>query len=220
MVLKVKIFVLMIIVSISGLAVPVRAVENTTATTESTKITDDKKQGRAERLQALKDLKTEKLDEAQAKRLALRCKAAQGKIASLRARTNNIIASRRKVYSEIGDKLDVLLGRLGAAGLDISTLQTAREDMRTELGTLSDSMNEYDTLLADLANMDCEADPEAFSAALKSAREVQVRLRTQARDFRQFVTVELRAVLQDIRSQLGTSNDTTKEAETITGSGE
>ena len=185
--------------------------ETTTLNAEAVETqTQDRSRGRDVRRKAYQE-KAERLSEAQQRRVAGRCEAAQGKVTSLRARINNAVANRKKVYQEIGEKLDVLLARLQKAEMDTTTLETAREDMRVDLVALTESLDGYDTVLADLEAMDCTADPASFQAALKSAREMQTSLRAQAQDFRQFATTQLRAILQDIRAQLATKTETSTQ---------
>ena len=174
--------------------------------TEST-VPEDKGTGRAERIKAYKEKATEKLSEAKQKRITSRCVAAQGKVTSLRAKVNTAVANRKTVYQEVGDKLDTLLAKMQKAELDTTKLETAREDMRADLVLLTENLNAYDTVLADLEAMDCAADPATFQTALTSAREMQTALRAEAQEFRQFATTELKAILQDIRTQLEAVKD-------------
>lgn len=178
----------------------------------------DRSSGREVRIKAYQE-KAERLSDAQQRRLSGRCESAQGKVASLRSRINNAIANRKKVYQEVGEKLDVLLARLQKAEMDTTTLETAREDMRVDLISLTESLDSYDTVLADLEAMDCTADPESFQAALKSARDMQAALRAQAQEFRQFATTQLKSILQDIRTQLAAKTETTP-TQSVTEPGE
>lgn len=213
---KIKTLFLMLVISFFGMSVPVFAVTEQTASDETLQSTtqaveDDKSAGREARVKSYKEKASTKLAEAQAKRLKTRCKAAQGKVTSLRARVTSAVANRKKVYQEVGDKLDTLLAKLVAAELDTTKLETARADMKAELVTLTESLNAYDTVLTDLMAMDCEADPDTFQSALLSAREMQVALRTQASEFRSFATTELKAILKDVRSQLEAKKDQTQD---------
>jgi hypothetical protein len=197
--------------------------------TTTTETTDDKSSGREARVKSYKEKAAAKLADAQAKRVKNKCKSAQGKISSLRAKVKNATANRSKVYKEVGEKLDTLLEKLKAAEVDTTKLETARSDIQTELATLTESLNAYDTVLADLTAMDCEADPDTFNAALISAREIQVALRTQAQEFRRFATTELRTILQELKQQMvdkstdeqsSESTDTTQPTESSEGSNE
>ncbi len=172
-----------------------QAVETTTATT-------DKSAGREARIKAYEEKVETKLAEAKSKRIASRCKAAQGKITSLRARVQGIVEKRKTSYQTIGEKLDTLIAQLQKAGVDTTALETAQQDINSDLVALDESMNAYDTVLADLETMDCAADPTLFAAALESAREFQKTVRDQAQAFREFATTQLKALITDARQQL------------------
>lgn len=225
---KAKLFIFSTAFILFGVSAPVFAVteaetteevtttQETQTTTAEPEITEpkDRSAGREARIEAYKENAEEKLSEAKQKRISGRCKSAQGKITSLRSRVNNAVANRKKVYLEIGDKLDSLLAKMQKAGLDTTVLETAREDMRADLVILTESLNAYDTALADLEAMDCTTDPATFMAALTSTRELLVILRAQAQDFRRFATEELRAILQDARTQLANASGPIEEATT------
>ena len=215
---KVKVLVLVIFLASLSLVVPANAVEDSVSTegtnsvvepevtTEATEVIEepevDKSVGREDRIKAYQEKKAEKLATTQAKRIASRCSAAQGKITSLRARITNVVSNRKKVYSEIGDKLDNLIVKFQAAGLVTTEIETIREDIKTELSELSTSLDSYDTVLSDLESMDCVSDPDAFYNALSEAREVQTALRDQATEFRRFATSELKTAIKNLRDQL------------------
>ena len=169
------------------------------------------KTAQEDRLKTYKEKVSVKLDEAKAKRVTSRCKSAQGKVTSLHARMNKVVANRRKVYKEIGEKFDTLIQRLKKADMDTVKLETAREDIKTELAGLEDSMKNYDAVLSDLEEMDCVSDPEAFAAALSQARDLQKTLREEAQAFRSFVTVELKQLLAETKQQLQDKKTTTSE---------
>lgn len=187
------------------------------ATDDTTKPMD-KSAGRDERVKVYKERTTEKLTAFKERKIKNACSSVQGKITSLRARISSVIANRKKVYKEIGEKLDTLIEKLKAAGADTTKIETAREDIRNDLATLEESMNSYDTVLADLEVMDCQTDPTTFKAALESAREMQKSLREQAQAFRSFATGELKTALQEVRDQLkNTSAATTDQTNDTTG---
>ncbi|HMT55839.1 MAG TPA: hypothetical protein PKD20_03105 [Candidatus Saccharibacteria bacterium] len=169
----------------------------------------DKSAGRDERLKVYKEKIAEKLTAFKERKIKNGCSTIKGKITSLRTRITTVVANRKKAYKEIGEKLDVLIEKLKAAGADTTKIETIREDIRGDLATLEESMNSYDTVLADLEVMDCEADPATFKSAVLSAREMQKTLREQAQAFRAFATGELKTALQEIRDQLKSSTEQT-----------
>ena len=216
---KIKAFGLIVILGIFGSVIPVVAQSDTAGSsqeasqntaTETTKTTDTKTT-LADRLKTYQAKKTEKLAEAQAKRIATKCKVAQGKITVLRARSKNIVTNRKAVYKEIGEKLNNLVSRFQASGLDTTKLETAMTDIKADLVDLNTDMDSYDTVLSDLETMDCEADPDAFSATLSSARELQAQLRDKAKSFRSLTTNELKTIITELRTQLEQQSKTTGE---------
>lgn len=229
---KIKMFSMVVVFGTLITVAPVLAIEDSSnsgntdqettlqQTTVEDTATDNIAEGRADRLKAYQEKVTEKLTEAKSKRITQRCKSAQGKITSLRARVKNIVANRKKVYQEVGEKLGSLLLKFQAAGLDTTTLETAISDIKTNLVDLNSDMESYDTLLSDLEAMDCTADPDAFSNALINAREVQSQLRDKAKNFRSFTTTELKTIISELRAQLKQAKDTTNEQQVTDTSGD
>ncbi len=220
---KIKALVLVMFVGVLSFAVPVYAVEDNTPVAENsseTKTTEttqeetavDKSAGREDRIKAYLEKKADKLAETQAKRISSKCKSAQGKITSLRARITNVVSNRKKVYKEIGEKLDTLILKFQAAGLDTTELETIRQDIKTELADLNTNLESYDTVLSDLESMDCVSDPDAFYSALSEARDVQKSLKEQATEFRRFATNELKEAIKKLRTQLE-QNESSETAE-------
>lgn len=184
-------------------AVEATSLEATTEKVETTTTTPtDKSAGREARIKTYEEKVETKLAEAKSKRIASRCKAAQGKITSLRARVQGIVEKRKSSYQTIGEKLDTLVAQLQKAGVDTTALETAQQDIKADLVALDESMSAYDTVLADLEAMDCAADPALFAAALESAREFQKTVRDQAQAFREFATTQLKTLITDARQQL------------------
>ena len=196
--------------------------EQDTATADENVISEEEKsQQRAARIEEYKQKKIEKLAETQAKRVASRCKSAQGKITSLRSRISSTNENRRSVYRVMGEKLDKLVERLVKAGIDTTKLDTAREDIQADLKVLNASMESYNTVLVDIEEMKCQEDPEAFQAALEEARVLLKTLREQAQEFRRFSTNELRTILQELKIQLEAKKtvdqDTLQQTQTTGG---
>lgn len=177
-------------------------------TTEETVAPKDRSSGREARISAYKEKIASKMAESKSKRISSRCEAAQEKITALRTRVNEAVTKRQQKYDLIAEKLDELTAKLIEAGVDTSPLETAREDVRADLAVLAESMASYDTVLADLIEMDCASDPQTFNAALESARETQKALREQAQEFRRFALNELRTVIQELKAELESAKTT------------
>ena len=216
---RIKLLVVALFLGVLTFAGPVFAESETTSTDHTDTTMQDSTSAedkRASRIAEYKQIMADKLTEAQTKRLTNKCKSAQGLVTSYHAKLNNVIANRKKVYMEIGDKLDSLITKLQNAGIDTTKLETARDDIKSEAQALSDSLDSYDIVLSDLESMDCESDPEGFKAALEDARDLQNKLREQATEFRRFATTELREIIKELRSELELKQQSTQADDTNT----
>jgi hypothetical protein len=236
MILKLKLSVFVLIVGLFSVTVSTaRAIEDTAtveqeATTqvdqETVKIQDatvdaesqtNKKSSVEERVKVYKEKQAGKLAEAQSKRIIARCKKAQIKVLELQERVKKNVETRTATYDKIDERITKLSERLQKAGINTSALETAREDVKVDLASLKNSMNDFVVVLSDVAGMDCESDPEAFSAALAAARETRKELLQKSQEFRVFATVQLKTILVDARSQLEALKAAETQTEDTTG---
>lgn len=184
-----------------------------TAETAETTISEDKSAGRTERLETYKAKVSAKLADAQAKRIAGRCKSAQNKISAYRKSATVVIENRTRVYLSVGEKIDALLAKMQTAELDTVKFETARDDLRADLLSITESFDAYDTALADVEAMDCASDPDAFNAALTEARSLRAGLKTQIQEFRQFATTQMKEILQELKLQLENKTESTDDSQ-------
>jgi hypothetical protein len=227
---KIKVMLLAVAMGVVGFAPSAFAVEEITATENQAPMeaqtmiepvtttevmeskVEEKKKTMEERLQSYKEKQQQTLAEAQSKRIVARCKSAQVKVASLRTRVTTVVETRKAVYEKIDARLTELLVKLQKAGIVTTGYETAQKDIKVDLASLSESMETYGTVLDDLVAMDCAADPEAFKAALESARETQKELREKSQEFRLFATTQLKTIMQEVRAQLEVlTSETTTE---------
>lgn len=200
-------FALVPLVSVNAQEEPVESTETTTI--------EDKSTGRSERLESYKAKVSAKLADAQAKRIAGRCKSAQNKLSAYRKSASVVAQNRTRVYAGVVEKLDTLLAKMQKAELNTQTLETARDDMQADLVILKASFDNYDTALADVEAMDCTVDPDAFIAALSEARNLRTGLKTQVQEFRQFAVVQMKEILQDLKTQLENKTESTDDSQSI-----
>lgn len=190
-------------------------VQETPTETAETTTPDDKSAGRSERLESYKAKVSAKLAESQSKRIAGRCKSAQNKLSAYRKSATVVAENRTRVYQDVAEKLDNLLAKMQKAELNTQTLETAKNDMQSDLVILKASFENYDTALADLESMDCVSDPDAFNAALTEARSLRTELKAQVQEFRQFATVQMKQILQDLKSQLENKTESADDSQNI-----
>jgi hypothetical protein len=189
----------------------------TAEATKSSQDTEDKPKtdGAKERLEALKSKRAERITKAEEARLKAGCRASQGKISTAQTRFNKIRSNRKSTYKEIEDKLSRLSERLVAAGVDTAAFDAALADIRMKIQEFSEVASSYDQTLADLAAMDCTADPEAFKAALESAREDREALVAKAEELKTYIKTTVRAVIEELKAALSvtTASDDNGEGE-------
>lgn len=191
----------------------VAAVEDNTTTTDDDKVitqqteeTNEDKPTLAERLEARKAALQLRLSFAEQQRLKLRCKGAQGLISPLAGRIQGIETSRTQVHEHLLDRLEKLSERLADRGVDVTTLNTQIDELETKIETFKTDLEEYKQAVADLKDMDCVADPDAFKASLETARNLRAKLKQDVVDIRTYLNDTIKPTLKAIREQLAADN--------------
>ena len=174
-----------------------------TSNSETTETGDNKKSLEL-RLAEKKAKLAEKISAAEQAKLKSRCKSAQGKLTSTSSRIKGVKGSREKVYGNLVERLTKLSAKIKAKGLDTSTLDSQIADLKEMIDTFKANMTEYEQTIADLVAMDCAADPEAFKAALESARDGREALVSEAKAIKDYVNNTIKPTLKDLKKQLET----------------
>lgn len=172
---------------------------------------DTKAEARAERLEKIKTARQEKLSEIEAKRIMNRCKPAQNKLASLQQSDAVKVNAFTDKYNRVLSRFDLILQRLVAAGIDTTELERVYQDAMGDINQLTTDMNAYLMTLEDLSVLDCEADPEAFQAALVTIRENRLVIKDQVKSIREFFQTNVRESLLAVKSQLKSETDEESE---------
>lgn len=202
---------------------------STTSSTDDTKtLTPEELAKKAAELKKRLDdnkaaLKT-KVDDATKKRITTKCKNSQVVIKGAETSANAISTNRGKAYSKIAEKIQALIDKVKAQGIDTTALEAANTVAKQKAETLSASMKTYEATLADLRAMDCAADPTAFKATLDLARTQRETVKTQAQDLRTYISTTLKDAIKAVRKQIDPSdtetqkpNDSTDTKPTTTG---
>lgn len=162
---------------------------------------------RAERVQNYKDRLSERLTLAEEQRLKGSCKGAQTVTLRLMENAGQVKQTRENAYNSITDKLQKLVIKLDSAGIDTASLSEAITMMNSEVDIFLATMTEYETILLDLGEMDCESDPEAFKAALSAAKAQRVTLVSSSQGLRSYFNESIKPILQQIRAELATETE-------------
>lgn len=176
-----------------------------TPTPTSTVAPTDKETAKAEREARLEkrviDLKT-RLTTAQKNRLKAKCKASQGKISSVSGRVNGIETSRTKVHAKVVKHLEELSTKLNAKSIDTATLDASIVTLKEKITTFETDLAAFKLALTDLAEMDCETDPDGFQASLETARAARKLVQEDSQAIKAFVKESIKPLLVGIRAQL------------------
>lgn len=175
----------------------------------------EKEATRQARLEEYKKEKEAKLQEWQEKRIAQRCENAQEKLEKLQTRFSNTVTNRTAAYQKVVSKVEILIAKLQAANVDTTEIEAALTELKAKADILVTSLNDYYTVLGDLVALKCSDDPEAFKSALEVAREYRETLHDNAKDFREYATGELKEILQALKAQLTTTDDSTTESSEV-----
>lgn len=139
---------------------------------------------------------------SQQARLKLRCKAAQGKVASLTGRIKGIETSRDTVYKNILERLDSLQTRLQQKDIDTTDLQVDIANLRLKIDGFKTDLAAYQQTVTDLSAIDCTADPTAFRAALEAARTARQKVADDTKGIHTYLTVNLKQTLSKLRAKV------------------
>lgn len=147
------------------------------------------------------NLKT-KLDAAKQARLKSRCKASQGRLSSISGRIKGLETSRTQVYQNTENRLTKLSEKLASKGLDVTELNTQITELHKLVDSFETELNEYKLAVADLAAMDCAADPTAFQASLEAARVARSETSEAAKAVRAYLKETIKPTLVELRSTI------------------
>lgn len=181
-----------------------------TTAVEDTESTGDLK-SRLEKRKA--EMKT-KVDAAKQARLKSRCKASQGNLSSISGRIKGLETSRSQVYQNLLNRLNKLSEKLAAQELDVAELNTQITELSGLITTFNTELAEYKQTVADLAEMDCVAEPIAFQASLEAARTARAETAEAAKAVKAYLKETIKPTLSQLRAQI------TKEAEVPEGEAE
>ncbi len=175
----------------------------------------DTETDRAERIKKYKNRAEQPTDVVKARKITNVCRSAGGKITSARARHEAVIRTRVSTYQTVVGRLDRLERKLQTAEIQPSTqesIATANTEFQQRTADAIIVLQEYGQILDDIIAMDCEADPEAFHAALQAARLEMRSARQESSDVKSYAQDTIKNLLQGLRAELAT-NEASLESE-------
>ncbi len=164
-----------------------------------------------ERIQARKDALQLKLTTAEAARLKLRCKAAQGLISSLSGRIKGIETSRTAVYGNIVDHMTTLSGKLQAKSVDTTEFDGEVTTLKDKIATFKTDLATYKQDVSDLKDLDCTTDPTAFKTMLETARTDLGKVATDIKGIHDYIIDTIKPTLVKIHTDLDANSGSGSE---------
>jgi hypothetical protein len=201
---------------LAPLAAAVGEADSQLTTTAETPATDKKEQLKA-RLETKKSELKIKLDENQKQRYKARCSAAQGTVKSLSENINGRVVVRQKAYTKLVEKLESLSFKLDAKAIDVVELNAQIETLKLKIAGFDTDLEAYKLSIADLKDVDCVTDPDAFKAALDASRLARDKLIATSKDIKSYVNDTVKVTIKTLREQLAAQKEanssTTNESE-------
>jgi len=157
---------------------------------------------RTERVQAYKDRLEASLSAVEERRITAACRAAQAITMRLVVNIDSVAQKRKAAYDNISDKLTTVIEKVQLAGVDTTELEAKVTELNSMVADLLTKVADYKTTVNDLSELDCQANPDEFKAALEYAKTQRVEIVSSSKAIRNFVQESLKPVLSDIRIQL------------------
>lgn len=179
-----------------------------TSTTETKPLTDAQKKEMNARTEKRKAEAKLKLTAVQQKRIQARCKNAQGLVRSVGVKVKGVETSRTKIHANLVERLTELQTKLDAKNVDTTQLKAEIAELKVKIATFDTDLAAYKQLVADLAELDCTADPAAFKTSLDSARASLQKVRDDAVAVRTYVKDTIKPTLKSIQTQLESAENT------------
>ena len=184
----------------------------TTSETEEETETEAEKTQRETRIKTLRETQKVKLSVTEKKKIQEKCKAGQGKVSSVKGKIKGIETSRTQVHKNLMNRMNKLVEKLKAKGVDTTALEADIAVLQTKIDLFNTDLATYKQSVADLAIMDCKTDPEGFKAALATARTNLEKVRTDAKEVHNYLKDTIKPLLKTLRDKV--EGSATSEPET------
>jgi uncharacterized protein YukE len=194
---------------------PVANEEVIAAETETPEENTENANKREERLINYQARVEQRLSDAQARRIASTCKAAQVKLKVLDENSKQVQKIRNSAYSSIVQKLENLREKLAQAGVTSAEFDAAVDSFAEQSTAYALAFESYVITLEDLSTMLCEDDPQAFNAALTVVRQERAALLASSQALRQYVNDTIKPVLQQLRGSLEANDGSAVQGEPV-----
>lgn len=148
--------------------------------------------------------------------LVNRCRMAQGVLSKLDIRVKDIRTRRNDIYKQLLERLTSLSGILKENKIDTTTLDNQITALRGRIDAFNKDLSTYETAINDLSTMKCQQDPVAFKASLLAARAARRQVVADSTIIRSYVVdiikPTLQQILKDILARTGENKPTSNQS--------
>lgn len=171
------------------------------STTEVTKETEtnEQKKTRASRVEEYKKNVKDKLSQTSKAKIVDKCEKAQSVAKTRHSKDENNLKGRSTAYSKIVEALERTSVRLKNDGIDVSKLESNTTELNAKIQNFNALEATSRQTLQDLSLIDCKSDPEAFKAALESARTARQNTQVAAKEVRTYLKDVVKQTLKTLK---------------------
>lgn len=146
--------------------------------------------------------------------LKAKCKASQAITKTLATKVDTTITSRQKTYDDLYKSFTTIVQGMKDADKVTDQLINTESALQTKVNSFKVSAQSYKTLLADLNEIDCVADPVGFKATLEETRTARATVNKDMVAVRTYLETTVKQELKTAKDSLtSTSTNTKKEAQ-------
>lgn len=135
-------------------------------------------------------------------RLKLRCSVSQTALKNVQTRVEPVQEKRVNAYKEVNAALTELVTVLEEADIDVTDLKAQATVFKEKTDALVVEIDAYKQAVSDAAELDCNADPLALTAAIQEGRNRLTTIVSSVPDIREHVDNLLKPSLQKVKADL------------------
>lgn len=197
--------------------------DTTTTSNEQTQTVEDKykvqdksaedfKKNLEERIKARKEELKTNLNTAKQAKIKTKCQSSQSLINKVSEKASAAKTSRDEIYNNVTKNATKLSDRLKENGQDTTELDSSIAELNTLIENFKTDLKDMRQAAQDLSDMDCKTDPSGFYTSLEELRASRELVAQDSAAIRDYIKNTLKPLLQEIRTNIGQTNQTTQGA--------
>lgn len=161
----------------------------------------------SERLQKRKNSAARRFGVGEQSTIRSHCQVVRGLVAPTEIQVKGLEAGRSSKYHTLLSRLEELGMKLKDTNVDTATYDQHMTELKIKIETYLSELATLGQLLADVASIDCAADPEGFALTLLEAKTRRESVIASDRGLRMYVRDALRPALKQLRGHLQDSGE-------------